>query len=406
MLVSLMTGSTVRPQGWSFLLLALALLLAEKIRERETARGALGLGAALGAVLALAIQLHGAFVFSFVAVFLVLVGGVWELLCKDARARPVHVWALVLALALGLLGALVHPHGSEALLHPLRYASPELREINEMVQELKPPDFLAPEGQFVEVAVLLLLALALVGRTAWRAADVLLLLAFAHLAWTRSRGLHYFAIAAAAPIAEGISGALSPPRGPVPLRALLLLLERLEPAARVFARFAPAALGAAFLANALASVPALSPGRAGDVRSPRLASHADVADVASFIAAWNPPGEIWNEPEQGGTLIWKLWPARKVFIDGRGDLHARAGTFHDYVVVWDVRESWDAVLRRQGCDVCVVTKEREGSPSSRLLPVLLECDWPVVYQNRTVALLVRPDSRAERSLSRRAPGRR
>lgn len=400
--LALETGSTVRPQGWSFLLLAVTFDVLERTREAAR-RALLPLGAALGAVLALAVQLHGEFVLAFVAVGLAAGGELWDLACRDERARGRRVGALACALGIGGLGVLLHPHGVESLLHPLRYATAELRLIHEMVQELRPPDYAAVDGHVVEAAILALLALALVARPRFRTEEILASLFFADFAWRYSRGIHPFAIALAGPFAHALGAALAPPRGPFALRLVLHVLARGEPAARAFVRLGPWALGLAFGLVALASVPELSPGKPGDTSSRRLASHADVAAAASFLASWDPPGEVWNEPEQGGALIFRLYPARRVFIDGRGDLHARSGAWEEFAAVWDVREDADAILRRRGCDVALVTRVKDGVPTPRLYQALADSRWIVAFEppSGSVAVLVRPGSRAARSLEGR-----
>ena len=45
--------------------------------------------------------------------------------------------------------------------------------------------------------------------------------------------------------------------------------------------------------------------------------------------------------ETGGALIWALGPERKVYFDGRGDLHARAGTWHEMVQVGESEKQID-----------------------------------------------------------------
>jgi len=72
--------------------------------------------------------------------------------------------------------------------------------------------------------------------------------------------------------------------------------------------------------------------------------------AADFLAKARPPGRLLNHYNWGGYLIWKLYPAEKVYIDGRADLYGdafldafastyflRGRNWHDPLVEWDVR---------------------------------------------------------------------
>src|SRR5207237_507454 len=124
--------------------------------------------------------------------------------------------------------------------------------------------------------------------------------------------------------------------------------------ARAFARFAPLALGLGFAVTLAARAPRLERGVPGDTSSPLLASHADVAEVASLLAARDPPGRLYNEMTTGGALIWKLAPARRVFVDGRGDLHALAGTWRESETLRKTGTGWLEILDRRGIDLALV----------------------------------------------------
>jgi tetratricopeptide (TPR) repeat protein len=55
-----------------------------------------------------------------------------------------------------------------------------------------------------------------------------------------------------------------------------------------------------------------------------IARHAYPVKAASFVDAANPGGQMFNEPSDGGYLIWRFYPQRKVFFDGRWEVYGDA----------------------------------------------------------------------------------
>jgi hypothetical protein len=393
-LLVLRRTSEVRPQGWTFLLLAAALLLADLLRpdlQRDIplkvgVGGGLGpdpqrdipLKVGIGAlalVLVLADQLHGGFVFLHVALLLAAVGVAID--ARSARAaRP-----LALALAAGLLGFVLHPHHASALVHPLRYAlEPGIRFMASRTEELEPPRLnVLQTGADVIMAALIftptaIVALgALIDRKRFSASDALQVGAFLLLAVGSRRGLHYFAIVVAGPLAIAFS----------------VLLEKIpgvgafDAGAREGARFTPLALALAVLVTLGGRAHAFAPGAAGDMPDRLFSAHPDVADMASFVSAV-PGSRILNSDTAGGALLWKCWPGKKVFIDTRGDFHGLTGAFADLVTVWNTRSGWEAIVERDRCDLALV---------EHISPLEVELrarGWKVLRVNATFTLLARP----------------
>jgi hypothetical protein len=165
----------------------------------------------------------------------------------------------------------------------------------------------------------------------------------------------------------------------------------------VFAETAPAALLVAFVVMLGVRATQIAPGVPGDVSSPLLAGHADVADVASYLAIREPPGNLFNEQEAGGVLIWRLYGKRQVYVDGRLDLHALAEsvpgltTWREVRQLLETREGWEGILDRRHCDLALVKRHT-------LLERALRAKWKKAYENSTQVLLVRPGSEAEKVL--------
>jgi hypothetical protein len=399
---ALATASSIRPQGWTFLLLALAVLLVNELRRRRTWPPALG----LGALLALSVQLHGGFIFVVGLLAFMAAGEAIDLLRRAEGASARTLLLLGFALGLGLLlGAAAHPQGVEALRHPFRYAlDPDFRDMARDVQELRPPDFTSRSGKVLEVPLLAFILLALAFRPKLGTGEVLAFLGFLHLALTSARGLHYFAIVAAVPYALALEAALAAARERSRTLASLLdpgrILARHEPsvagALAAAARWLPVALLVGFLAVLASEARSLAPGVPRSLDSPLLADQTDVAAIASFLRVTDPPGEVWNGMETGGALIWALGPERRVYADGRGDLHVRSGLWREMGSVLRGDPGWERILERRRCDTAVV--DRDWPLAGRLL----DHGWRVALVETTryrgLVVFVRPGSEAEKKL--------
>lgn len=373
-LIVLRRTSEVRPQGWTFLLLAAALLLLDAVSPAAPSPSlprSAGEGVAqpllLGAILALADQLHGGFVFLHGAVFLAGLGA--AISARKLRAAKPHA----IALGVGLAGFLLHPHHLDALRHPFRYAlDARIRFMASRTGELMPPD-LRGVTAFLIFAPIVVLALASVrGARRFKAQDALLTTAFFALALSSARGLHYFAIVVAGPLATALEDA-----------SLVRLVEPLEDAWRACARLAPLALLAAFFLTFGVRASALAPGKPGDMSDPLLSSHADVAEMASFVSGL-PQTRILNRDETGSALIWKGWPRQRVFCDTRGDFHALTGAFAELVTIWNARDDWESLVAKHGCELALVER---GVPIEAALRAR---GWRVLRENASLVLLARP----------------
>jgi hypothetical protein len=119
------------------------------------------------------------------------------------------------------------------------------------------------------------------------------------------------------------------------------------------------------------------------------------AGAADFLLAHHVTGPIFNTYEYGGYLIWRLWPAERVFIDGRS---LSESVFRDYGrILYNVEESGgvDAqqLLDRYGVQTIVMnTFEYSQGLVYRLAPALADpqqTEWKLVYDDPTAIVLMR-----------------
>ncbi len=109
--------------------------------------------------------------------------------------------------------------------------------------------------------------------------------------------------------------------------------------------------------------------------------------AASFIEEHHLPGRIFNHFNWGGYLIWRLYPERRVFIDGRA-LSLKA--FSDYTeILWD-KDKWKALLGYYGVRVIVMPRSNPltGELYELINRLYEDPDWALVYSDDTAMVFL------------------
>ncbi len=117
--------------------------------------------------------------------------------------------------------------------------------------------------------------------------------------------------------------------------------------------------------------------------------------AADFLLAHHIPGPLFNTYELGGYLIWRLWPAQKVFIDGRA--------LNETVYQDCQRIAFNAsaeggptaadLLRKYGIQAIVMDGFEYTNGSPYLLPAALsdpaQTEWKLVYRDSQALVFLR-----------------
>jgi hypothetical protein len=132
----------------------------------------------------------------------------------------------------------------------------------------------------------------------------------------------------------------------------------------------------------------------------RVAAWTIPAGAADYLIEHHVTAPMFNTYEQGGYLIWRLWPQERVFIDGRGlsetafadynRILYNAGSYSDQVV--GPREE---LLNRYGVQVAVMNTMDYVSgalyPLALALANPVSTEWELVYDDsQAVVFLRRP----------------
>jgi hypothetical protein len=373
-----------RPHLFTMLFAAVFLAVLERAREGHTRTAGAPYWILLPLLTMVWTNLHGGFI---AGILLVGAYGAGELLKGaltangEARGPAVRSALGYLACAAACLGAsLVNPYTWRLHVHLVQY----LRDnyASQHIVEFFSLSFHHPVAIFFE-------GLLLAGAVSafWYASrgcftECLLLLALGHAALLAARNIPIFTIVAAPLVGAAID-------------ALLRKLPELELAGwlrRAAAKFnavsadlaetdslprwhAVSVAGTALVA-ALLFAPA-PPRRFRSEYDPQSYPAAAVQKLRGM-----PPARIFTNDVWGGYLIWRLYPATKVFIDGRSDYYG--AEFEDkYIDVVSVKYDWEKTLA--GFDVDTILLPINAPLAGALKE---SRRWGVVYDDH-VALIFR-----------------
>lgn len=301
-----------------------------------------------------------------------------------ARLMP---WA-----ALALLAPAVSPGGLETIQNPLTYLSGSTSWGLEEFQEWASPNFHKPHGIMFEAGLMaVLISLALSPRRP-RLYDLLVVLVTTHLPLQSVR--HYAIFGAGAmPIAAGYgdaaAGRLAEWSGVANLRASLDALRAW--AARMGRR---TWMGVSLALTAALVVVAIPKDGSFD----RCVITEELPVEALKVALATPhSGNLFNQYEWGGYIIWAARDRLPVFIDGRADMYGERH-YREYQAAIDGSPLWRQVFAKHDIGVVIIT---QGSPLT--LQLENEPAYRRVYGDEISMVYVR-DEPAKR-LSRAGSGR-
>jgi tetratricopeptide (TPR) repeat protein len=372
---------TLRPEAASFLLLGALLLVLEIGRERPA------LLLAVPPLIALWANLHALYFVGLAVVLLTLLADLSSRFRAGGESAPPLRGAaggmLAIAAAASVPASLLTPYGPGAWTLSRRLLLERIATGNIYGRSIA--EFQAPFSGFgVTIAVVafallaaLLLLVAWPGRGALRPADLLVAGSLLVLALLARRNIPLFALAALPPGAAALDAAL-----------------RRRPAAPASARRAGRAV--AWLTTACAL------GLCLDVASNRFFARDGTqryfgsgpapgfypAGAAAFVAGRAIEGEILNDMTMGGYLAWRWYPRRRVYIDGRLEVHSPA-LFAESLALQQDPERFESVVRARGIGA-VLWSHRHSLDAAPLLAHLAGSpDWRPIFADLSAVLFVR-----------------
>jgi hypothetical protein len=350
-----------RPHIFSFLFFAVWVSWLERLRRGE--RLQMWLFPALMLVWS---NMHGGFVFGFLALGAYLAG--WILESVRGRADRNIGSRLLMAGVISGVASVLTPdlwRNWEAVLN-----NRSSYVISRTVETM--PLQIATRGGWPFLG-LLTLAMILLGARRLRspAGHIFLLVGLTVASFVVIRNIPFFAIAAAPILCEWGSTLLNKIRDWHHIEARIQELE---------AGFQPFVWSSVFV---LVVVCALGY-REITHRPPIFGFRSDVLPVkaADWLSLHPQNGRMFNDFNWGGYLLFRLWPEQKVFIDSQSDFYGEPLTRQaDSIAAGE--PGWETALDGFGIDWIIVPHNAGLVPAALATP-----DWHVAYQDGIATILV------------------
>ena len=377
-----------RPHLFTLLFLVIFYAALEQVREGRTRVLGVPILAALPVIAILWTNLHAAF---FVGVLMIWAYGGGEVLrllfsadVTDRRPAWLQARRYFLCGFACLAASLVNPYTYHLHVHMAKYLNDPYN--SQHIIEFFSLSFHDPTAIFFEVLLVMAVVVVIWHLRRGNFVEPLLVVVWAHGALLAARNIPLFAIVAAPPIAAVIQqGLLRLPDLNVAawLRAAARKFNRVaEETAETDAipRFHLVSIFAMLLLAALVFAPN-PPKRFRAEFDPKYYPAGALATLRS-----DPAARVFTHDEWGDYLIYSLYPAHKVYVDGRSDFYGDDFEYK-YIDVLNVKVGWEKILSGFGVDTILMP------PSAPLSGALKESSrWRVVYDDG-IALVFRPASR-------------
>lgn len=364
-----------RPHVFTLLLWSVALGLIERDRERADRRIWW-----LVPLTALWVNLHGGFAALLASLALLTAGRAIEAFLEGGRAprdfRPAARYALLAAACAA--ASLANPYGWRLHAHIASYLRSDW--IRNVVDEFQSPRFRSEYSLYFELLLFasLMLVPALLARR--RVAEALLHVFWAHAALVSARHVPLF-VFLVAPAVAAEAGALWRRLATwAGARSVPAILEQVSTdLGRGFARLSLwAAMGPliVILATPEAHWPRDFPGQKFPVQILRVHGERLAGQ------------RVFTSDQWADYLIYRYYPAHKVYFDGRSDFYGRQ-LGDEYLGIVQARPPWRESLRRWGFRYALVPREWP------LATLLAESgDWRLLARDETGVLYERCDPAA------------
>ncbi|MFN8461506.1 MAG: hypothetical protein U0X93_07015 [Anaerolineales bacterium] len=350
-----------RPHVITFLLLAIWVENLERIRRSEN----IGIYFFPLTMLFWA-NLHGGFIFGFLALAAYVAGWAWDRLRKQATNEIAKKYLLIGLTSLA--ASIITPdlwHNWEAVLN-----NRSAFILNRTVETM-PPNLLDPSNAPFVILLALAIFFSLVNWRSISAAHVFLLGGLGGLALLMTRNIPLFAIACAPILTVWIAAKAN--HFPIWKRFGERFVNLASPSRWFLLPTITVLFAVGFFAF----------------------NHTQDKQIYNFnpqvfpirAADWleeNPvEGNMFNEFNWGGYLLYRLWPRELVFVDSQSDFYGEP-LMRDYETMMFAQNDWKSLLEKYQIDWAIIHTD-----SPLAVQLKQESDWITLYEDPTAVILQR-----------------
>jgi hypothetical protein len=316
-------------------------------------------------------NLHGSFFLGVVYLAAHTIGSMLDDVfarSEEAKVDWKDIRRLAVVTLLTAAAPILNPNGIRLLVYP--FGTLGSAAMQQYIAEWFSPDFHLAQFQPFALYVLILLLILGLSHRRPKTADLILMVGFGYASLRSARQIPFFVLTTT----------------PMLTSQLLHLwrdsgLPNLSITRRRSRGRASLVVNWAILAALLAGGAALA-GHAL-LRNTTAQRAAFPVAAVDFLEASETSGNTYNLYHWGGYLIWRLYPERKVFIDGRADVYGDA-FIDEYLQVYQLRQDWQQPLEKYHVDVVLIDVD---SPLSIMLNE--EVEWYRAYSDETAVIYVR-----------------
>lgn len=297
---------------------------------------------------------------------------------REALARSLpYLWTG----AACLLATLVNPYSWRLHVHIVQLVGDPNSPLYRWVSEWMSISFRPGPSRYFEILIILAVAAALYYIRERRFPYVLLLLGWLHQALVAARNIPIFAIIAAPLVASAAVEVLGAAARANVARWVKRVPEFIRELGGELASFEKYARFHLVSAAALALVAALVYAPRPPERF-RAGYHPKLYPVEAIdkLGRDNLAGKLFSTDEWSDYLIYRLYPATKVFMDGRLDLYG-AKFLEEYSDLWNGKADWEKMFNKHGIRTVLLPRETLLAATLKASP-----NWSKVYEDRVAVL--------------------
>jgi hypothetical protein len=359
-----------RPQMWTLFFLAAYALVFERYEATRDTR----LLAIFPLLMVVWANLHGGFALGigFLAVMLV---GHWldHRIYGDTELGSRELRNLAIALAVTVAATAINPNGLRGVLYPLVWLYPTAYA--NLLSEWVSVDFHQPQFMVFEALLLVLVAAGIAARTRPRWSQILLIVAFTHLALSQGRNVAVWSVLISPLVALYVRDAMATARGPsvVARRARKQVSDRRG-----------AMLNLAFLILVCLAYPIEGAHFITPAALRAAESDAYPQKAMQYLVGHSLPANVFAPYTWGGYIVWKSELRYSDFIDGRANTLFDTRLLNDYLLAYNAQPEWSQVLSKYRVGTVMI------QPSSPLAAALEhDSSWRLAYQDGQAAIFRR-----------------